>query len=343
VSGDRKPMRWWVPVLVVVAFAVVANVAAAVIQGRAHESRLEPSLRIIRPPGEVSALLLDGVTLYAGGVDGMWAVDTASLEATRPAFASAVEFGHVRALASYGGALWIGDDHGLTRVEGTEVRTFTSADGLPADRVQALKVSGDSLLVGTEGGAARIGPDGISTITTKDGLLENMVFAIAVDPRGGRWFGSYVAPRGGVTFLGANGQRATFTTASGLPHADVTCITPMPNGEVWAGLGFNDRGGLAVFDATGALPRIIRTLSKADGLPGEKVRSITRLQDGTILIGSEYDGLLVRGAAKDRVLTTADGLSDDEVKVAVQSSDGRVWLGTRNGIVLMEDVAALLR
>jgi ligand-binding sensor domain-containing protein len=350
VSGERAPLRWWVPVLAVAALVVAANLAGALVESRTREARIEPTLVIVRPPGEVSTLLLDGGTLYAGGVDGVWAVDTASLEVTRPPFASQVAFGHVRALARWDGALWVGDDRGLTRVRGTAVRTFTTADGLPADRVQALTVAGGVLWVGTEGGAAHleVGAAGVATggvtpFTARDGLLENMVNAVAVDPAGGRWFGSYVAPRGGVTYFGPDGKRSAFTTSDGLPHADVTCITPMPGGEVWVGLGFNDRGGLAVFDASGPRPRIVRTLSKSDGLPGEKVRSITRLADGTILIGSEYDGMLIRAATGDRVLTTADGLADDEVKVAVQSSDGSVWLGTRNGITLMRDVAALMR
>jgi ligand-binding sensor domain-containing protein len=343
VSGNGPRMRWWVPVLAVAVLVVGANATSAFFQRQDRESRIEPSLRIVRPPGEVSALVLDSATLYAGGIDGVWAIDTVSLEVTRPPFTAVVEFGHVRALAVFDGALWVGDDRGLTRVAGSEVRTFSTADGLPANRIQALVATDGVLWVGTEGGAAEIRSGSIKALTVADGLVENMVNAIGVDGSGGLWVGSYVAPRGGVTYLGRDGTRRTFTTAEGLPHADVTCITPMPDGEVWVGLGFNDRGGLAVFAPQGGSPAIIRTETKADGLPGEKVRSITRLADGTTLIGSEYDGLLIRAAAGERTLTVADGLSDDEVKIALQAPDGRVWLGTRNGITLMRDVAALTR
>lgn len=335
-------MRWWLPVVVIAGLVVLANVAGVLVQRQARDVRVEPTFTVVRPPGEVSALLLDGGTLYAGGVDGVWAVDTASLEVTRPPFTARVALGHVRALALFDGALWIGDDRGLTRVRETDVRTFTTADGLPADRIQALTVAGATMLIGTEAGAAEVGTGGADPRAVGDVLLERMVNAVAVDAAGGRWFGSYVAPRGGVTFIGRDGARATFGVADGLPHADVTCITPMPDGQVWVGLGFNDRGGLAVFDATGTAPRLVRTMTKADGLPGEKVRSITLLANGTMLIGSEYDGVLVRSAAGDRILTVADGLCDDEVKVAMQGPDGRVWLGTRNGITLVRDVAAIV-
>jgi ligand-binding sensor domain-containing protein len=340
VSGERR-MGWWVPIAAVAALVLLANGAAALVARRGHDARVEPSLTIVRPPGEVSAVVLDGATLYAGGVDGLWAVDTSSLRASRPAVSSVVEFGHVRALAVFDGALWVGGDRGLTRVAGTDVHTYGGAQGVAA--VHALATSGSVLWIGTEKGVVRYEGGVLSSRGTKDGLLDDMVNAVSVDASGGVWCGSYVAPRGGVTWFGASGRRATFTLANGLPHADVTCITPMPGGEVWAGLGFDDRGGLAVFDTSGPVPRLVRTLSKADGLPGEKVRSITRLADGTLLIGSEYDGLLVRATTGDRILTVSDGLADNEVKAAVQDADGRVWLGTRNGLVLMRDVAALTR
>lgn len=346
-SGERRRMRWWVPLVAIPLLVAAANGAGLAFLQHDRAVRREPSLTVLRPPGEVSCLLLDGGTLYAGGLEGVWAVDMRTLKVTRPAFASKADFGHVRGLARSGGALWIGHERGLTRVAGAEVRTYTKADGLPASRVQCLLVqrtaAGERLWIGTEGGAAHLDGSAITPFTMKDGLAEDMVNAMALDPAGGLWFGSYVAPRGGLTRFGADGKRTVITKDSGLPHADVTCVTPMRDGEVWVGTGFDTRGGLAVFDTSGAAPRLVRTLTKADGLPGEKVRSIARLSDGTLLIGSERDGLLVRTPAGDRILTTADGMADDEVKVAVQSADGRVWLGTRNGIVVMRGVAALVR
>ncbi|HET9951929.1 MAG TPA: hypothetical protein VFS09_09060 [Candidatus Eisenbacteria bacterium] len=59
--------------------------------------------------------------------------------------------------ASPSGLLWIGTaDHGVARMrpDGTFLRTLTSFDGLPSDRVQAIYRSGDSLWIATSGGAA---------------------------------------------------------------------------------------------------------------------------------------------------------------------------------------------
>jgi ligand-binding sensor domain-containing protein len=346
VSGERPRMRWWIPLAAVVALVVAANAGSLVLQQRARAARIEPSLVIIRPPVETSCLALDGTTLYAGGLDGVWSIDTRTMRASRPWFAGKVDFGHVRGLAEFDGALWVGHEHGLTRIAGTSIHTYTTADGLPAQRVQCLLVrptpGGSELWVGTEGGAARLTGGILHALTVRDGLASDMVNALGTDPHGGLWLGSYVAPAGGISWMSGEAVRKVFTPADGLPHADVTCITPMPDGEVWVGVGFDDRGGLAIFDSSDATPRLVRTLSRADGLPGDKVRSITRLADGTILVGSERDGLLVRTSSGDRILTVEDGLSDDEVKIALQSPDGRVWLGTRNGVTVMTDAAALV-
>lgn len=345
--GERRPVRWWVPMLAIAIVAVAANAASLVLAQRQRAADLEPSLTVIRPPGEISCLALVGPTLYAGGVDGVWAIDTRTLAATRPPFSGKVEFGHVRGLAQYDGALWIGHEHGLTRISGSAIRTYTRADGLPADRVQCVLVrpvaGGSELWVGTEGGAARVASGDVEPMTAKDGLAADMVNALGTDASGGLWLGSYVAPAGGISWVRGDVVRAVFTPADGLPHADVTCITPMPDGEVWVGVGFDDRGGLAVFESSGATPTLVRTMSRADGLPGDKVRSIARLADGTLLVGSERDGLLVRTRSGSRVLTVQEGLSDNEVKVAVQSPDGRVWLGTRDGVTVMGDAAGLVR
>lgn len=59
--------------------------------------------------------------------------------------------------ASPGGLLWIGTaDRGISRLrpDGSFLRTLTSFDGLPSDRVQAFFRAGDSIWVATSGGVA---------------------------------------------------------------------------------------------------------------------------------------------------------------------------------------------
>ena len=337
--SGRRPVPWWLAAVVALALVVAANVAGWAYSRAQTASRLLPGIEVVREPGEVRALALDGDTLYAGGRDGLFALDTRSMEVTRPVGVADLAMGQVRGLVlDADRTLWIAHERGLTRLRDGRARTYSTADGLPSDRVQCLLRARDGRLwVGTFRGAAVMDGESFDPLTTADGLLDDMVNAIAEDRDGGLWFGSYVAPRGGVSVL-RDGSWHTFTLDDGLPHADVTCFLLAADGGMWAGTGFHDRGGAVRFEvpAQGA-PRIAETLSAADGLAGEKVRSMWQDAEGHIWFGSESDGIAVRTPAGFRLLTTAEGMSDNEAKAILPDGDGRVWLGTRNGITLVRD------
>lgn len=338
-SASRPRIPWWGLVALVALVAAGVDVAGYAYQRVEKTARLVPGLTTIRPPHEVRALALDAVTLYAGGRDGLFAVDIRSLKVSRPVPKDRLPLGQVRGLTlDLDHTLWVAHETGLTRVRGAVTRTYTTADGLPSDRVLCVMRARDGRLwAGTDRGAAVLEGERFRAITTADGLLADNVNAMAEDSRGGLWFGSYVAPRGGVSVL-RDGAWSRFTTAEGLPHADVTCFLPDGDGGMWVGTGFNDRGGAARFASTpdGVL-RITRTLGRSDGLAGEKVRSLYRASDGRVWFGSERDGLAVPAPKGFRILTKAEGLSDDEVKAMVRGSDGVLWLGTRSGITLIRD------
>jgi len=345
VTGDGPPRRarmrlpWWGWAAMLAVLAVAVNAASCAVQASASRSRLLPGLEIVRPPHEVRALALSGTTLFAGGRDGLFAVDTRTLRVTRPVPATHLPLGQVRGLAlDADGTLWVAHETGLSALRGAGVRTYTRADGLPADRCTAVMRAGDGRLwVGTDRGAAWMDGERFHAVTAKDGLVADDVNALGEDSRGGIWFGSYVAPRGGVSVL-RDGAWRRFTTVDGLPHADVTCFLPDGDGGMWVGTGFNDRGGAARFETTpdGGL-RIAETRGAKDGLAGEKVRALYRDPAGRVWFGSERDGLAVPGAAGYRVITTAEGLSDNEVKAFAKGSGGVLWLGTRSGITLVRD------
>jgi ligand-binding sensor domain-containing protein len=179
--------------------------------------------------------------------------------------------------------------------------------------------------------------DAFRPVTSTDGLIDDMVNAIAEDRYGGLWFGSYVAPRGGVSVL-RDGRWYRFALADGLPHANVTCFLATADGSMWVGTGFHDRGGAVRFDVPeSGTPRIAETLSRADGLAGEKVRSLYQDEAGDIWFGSERDGIAVRTPSGFRVITSAEGMSDNEAKAVVAGRDDMLWLGTRSGITLVRD------
>ena len=298
--------------------------------------RAIPGVDILRPPGDVFALLLDGDTLWCGGVDGVCAVDTQTRRVT-----TIVDAGrpmtYVRGIArDAGGALWFASERGLVRWKDGEATWFTTKEGLPDNRVNCVLVTraGD-LWAGTWSGAAMRTPDGWTVLDKRDGLADDMVRVMLEDKSGSLWFGSYVAPAGGLAIRNASGWQ-TFSTAGGLPHNDVVSLLEAPDGTVWVGTGFLDDGGAVQFERKGDAWQPLRTLGKAGGLAGGKARSILVTADGTLIVGSEYQGMAVQTRDGFRVLTTMDGLSNDEVKSMVEDRNGNLWCATRDGITIID-------
>jgi ligand-binding sensor domain-containing protein len=293
-------------------------------------------ISILRPPGDVFALLLDGNTLWCGGVDGVCAVDTqtrtvtAIVDAGRP-------MTYVRGIAlDPDGSLWFASERGLVRWNNGTATWFTTREGLPDNRVNCVLVTkhGD-LWVGTWSGAAMRTADGWTVLGKRDGLADDMVRVMLEDKGGSLWFGSYVAPAGGLAIRNASAWQA-FSTAGGLPHNDVVSLAEAPDGTVWAGTGFLDDGGAVQFEREGDVWRPRRTLGKAGGLAGGKARSIYVTADGTLVVGSEYQGMAIQTRNGFRLLTTTDGLSSDEVKSMVEDGDGNLWCATRDGLTVID-------
>jgi len=169
----------------------------------------------------------------------------------------------------------------------------------------------------------------------RDGLADDMVRVMLEDKGGSLWFGSYVAPAGGLAIRNASGWQ-TFSTAGGLPHNGVVSLAEAPDGTVWVGTGFLDDGGAIQFERTGDGWQVRRALDKLGGLAGGKARSIYVTRDGTLIVGSEFQGIAIETRDGFRVLTIADGLSNDEAKAMMEDSDSNLWCATRDGLTVID-------
>ena len=295
-----------------------------------------PGIHILRPPGDTFVLFLDGTTMWCGGVDGVCAVDTRERKVTETVDAGR-PMTYVRGIAEDGeGALWFASERGLVRWKDGTATWFTTRQGLPDNRVNCVLVTrGGDLWAGTWSGAALRSGDGWKVLRKEDGLADDMVRVMLEDASGGLWFGSYVAPAGGLAILsGASWQQ--FSTQNGLPHNNIISLYEVADGTVWAGTGFLDEGGAVQFNQRDGVWEIVRVLEKAGGLAGGKARSVYVTRNGTLLVGSEYEGMAVQTREGFRVLTTADGLSDDEVKCMMEDGDGNLWCATRDGLTIID-------
>lgn len=293
--------------------------------------------QIIRPPHEVSALAEQGEIVWAGGMDGVFALDRRTGTLVRELYPDTPLEGVRALLVDQAGTLWIGHQSGLTRYDGATWHSYTSNDGLPDNRVNALFLDdAGRLWVGTWGGAAILEQNDLDEGTwrvlgKREGLAEDMVNVMLQDRHGGMWFGSYVAPRGGISHL-QDDTWQHFSTVDGLPHNNVTALIEDNAGAVWAGTGLLDRGGACRLERRETGWAIAEVLTQQDGLAGTKVRSIFQDHDDALWFGSEYDGLARYDGHSWRRFTQADGLAADEIKVILQDIDGDLWLGTTDGV-----------
>jgi len=297
-----------------------------------NKEDINPNWKTIRPPHEVSKIIIYKDYLYAGGQEGVYKIDLSTgniIEKLNPT----EKMEYVRAMAiDSKGVLWIGHDNGITLYDGEDYKTIKKSDGLPDDRVNALlKDSKDRMWVGTWDGTAVFDNDKCNIMTEKDGLINNMVNVILEDKDNGMWFGSYVAPRGGISYYKDN-KWQYFNVDNGLAHNNITSILQDSNGSIWVGNGLYEEGGLSEFTLKDGNYIIKNKYSKKDKLAGVKVRSLYEDAENNLWIGSEYDGVAIWNKDNKKIITTEDGLCNLEVKSVLEDQNGVTWIATRDGI-----------
>jgi signal transduction histidine kinase/ligand-binding sensor domain-containing protein len=129
------------------------------------------------------------------------------------------------------GNIWYGGaDTGITRNDGTTVRKFTSADGLPGTSVTSFVQTRDGAIwVGTATGLARLDGDRFVSFTTNDGLGGNYIRSLYEDKEGILWIGTYDS--GLIRYK--NGEFRTIAKKDGLFSDGVFCILEDDDGWFW--------------------------------------------------------------------------------------------------------------
>ncbi|MCD4751267.1 MAG: hypothetical protein K8R59_18005 [Thermoanaerobaculales bacterium] len=227
-------------------------------------------------------------------------------------------------LEDHDGALWIATlGAGLKRLNGQELTTFTTEDGLSNDRVLALHEDRDGVLwIGTYGGGLCRLEDGRFTIYgAKDGLSGDTVTSFCEDRAGSLWIGTM---GGGLNRL-RNGRFASFTTEDGLSSDQVRAVFEDREGSLWIGT----HGGGLFQMADGKFT----AFSESEGLSGNMVESLCEDLDGSIWIATNDAGLNRLQHGVVTTFTTEDGLPSDEVTAVYPDPEGRIWIGTeRHGL-----------
>ncbi len=132
-----------------------------------------------------------------------------------------------------GGDMFFADESkGISRYDGTNFTSYTTADGLPSNLVRAIYTTSDGrLFFGSYGGLSHWDGAHFFNYNTGDGLAHNRVEAIAEDAHGRLWLATY---GGGISIYDGTAWSA-LDTRDGLTDNNVNALAIDGDQQVWLG------------------------------------------------------------------------------------------------------------
>jgi ligand-binding sensor domain-containing protein len=213
------------------------------------------------------------------------------------------------------------DGGGVSRYDGENWRTFTTADGLPSDNIWEVQKIGADLWFASTGGATVYDGKTYKTYTTADGLATNNLSFILPAPDGSIWFGSGTneEPTGLSRFDGQKWTKFT-VAADGMLDETIMPLGIAADGALWFGTA--DNGGASRFDGTSW-----SHFRVSDGLAAPWAESMGVAPDGTLWFGNCTAGITRYDGRTFTAMTPGNGLFPvKNVHGFDWSSDGAMWV-----------------
>lgn len=282
---------------------------------------------LVCPPHEATVLARQGNILWAGGKEGLFAIDRQSLSVLDIESLKARDLRGVRALLAEVDALWIGCRQGVFCYRPGRIERLAPHGGQDVGPVSALCRKRDGTLwIGVREGAWRVDSQAAEWqwFGRAEGLALPSVDVIYQDREGDLWFGSNEPEAAGLFRF--NG-REFFNQSFGLISHAVNAVMQDHAGVLWAATGFGMRGGAAFLTKDKWLP-----VADMPDLSGEKIRSLFEDSRHDLWFCSEYNGVAIRSGNTWRRVTQRDGLPGSEVKDVLEDENGTLWLATERGL-----------
>ena len=205
------------------------------------------------------------------------------------------------------------------------VRTYTTAEGLAADRVSCIVPDSRGFLwFCTPEGLSRFDGYHFVSYGVKEGLAHAAISAV-VETRVGEYF---VGTARGISRINASGPGSRFTTyslAQTAVESSVRDLHEARNGKLWC-----------------ATPRSLSEWSPASGFkrrefplpPKIAITSVLEATDGTLWVGTTLGLYRLGESGIEQTFHVPDGLPGEWVEALLADSKGGVWAALRGGLVL---------
>ena len=218
--------------------------------------------------------------------------------------------------------VWVGTPHGLVRVHFPGESPANSQNLLPIGPVTSLFEDREgNLWIGTTRGIERLREAAFTTYLPSAGLPAPLDGPVYVNENGSMW----VAPLAGGLYYLTEGK-AKLITSDGLGKDVIYSISGGSKG-LWLGR----REGLTLLQFLDDR-LIVKTYTRAQGLPQDAVYAVYESRDGTVWAGTVNCGLSRFKNGSFVTYTTAAGLLSNSIASILETADGTMWFGTPNGL-----------
>lgn len=215
------------------------------------------------------------------------------------------------------GILWLATAGGLLRYGPGD--TAPAATGMLADTpIRSMAALQDgSVAVATARGLALLQGGIWQWKTAAEGLPPGRIQRMYQDSRGALW----IVAEGAIARY-VDGHFETLQPRTGA--AGVEAVYEDGEGDLWLG---TDTAGLLELRE-----QRFTTLSAAEGLPGEVVRTLLTARDGTVWAGTDGGGVMQLRGSSWQPFTTQQGLTSNTILSLAQYKDGSLAVGTPDGL-----------
>jgi diguanylate cyclase (GGDEF)-like protein len=198
-----------------------------------------------------------------------------------------------------------------------KIDIWQTEQGLPMDLVHALLQTRDGYLwVGTARGLARFDGKRFTTFeaTEVPEVASLPILGLMEDTEQNLWIGH---SKGAVLYR--HGVFKTAFASEVTAGQRVYAFAQAPDGAVWAAT----ENGLVRWDKG-----VTKLYQQADGLPTNRLRSLTFDRTGTLWIATSGGGLVSFAAGRFQVLNPANGFPHLQVRSVLADPNGGVWVAT---------------